>query len=103
MITYHHQQSQIATAQGLTNVHFLSVGVDITALIKQILDGLIARKHDETLGAKHETVHGSVFTSPFFKLEMDVFRGHLGSERDRTVSMRSRAHSNLTAHLMDVP
>ena len=102
MTTYHHQQSQTATAQGLTNVHLLSVGVDIAALIKQILDGLIAGKHNETLGAKHETVHGAVFTSPFFKLEMNIFRGHLRYERSLTVSMRSKVQSIVKTHLMDV-
>jgi hypothetical protein len=76
-ITNHHEKPEATATKDLPNVHFLSVGVESTLLIKQIFDSLGAGQDNERLGAQNETINRPILVCPLTELKMSILRGHL--------------------------
>lgn len=74
---YHHENAKSATAQRLSNIHILAMGVDPTPAVEEFLDSFITRDDNETLRAQHQTVNRTVFARPFLELQVGIMDWHL--------------------------
>lgn len=66
--TNHHEQSESTTTKDLPNIHFLSIRIQSTLLVKKVLDSLSAGQDDEGLGSQDQAVDGSILVCPLAEL-----------------------------------